>query len=510
MYRRACAIDPKNAMAHGNLGKALHDLGRFGEAIGEYRTAICLRPDDATVNLNLGAALLHQHDWAGAAEVTRHAITQKPGIAMAHANLGTALLNSGRHQEALAACRQAMALGPRGVAIHTSLGGAMLELGALPEAVALCRQAIALDPTVADAWYNLSHTLKAMNQLEDAELAAHQAVALRPDSAGYHFHLAHVLLLRGDLAAGWAEYDWRWKLPDFAWMTRVHGAFAKPQWTGDDIRGKTILIYTEQGLGDIILFARYLPLLAHMARRVIVAVHPPVRRLLETIEDIEIVSIWDVPLPGFDVHCPLATLPRVFSTTLDSLPAAVPYLLADPASRSRWNKKTGGAALRVGIVWAGNPATKRDHFRSPGAASVMPLFAIPGVDFIVLQVGAGREGLDAGHLPPHVLDLGAEVEDLADTAAIMCELDLMISSCTAPLHLAGALGVPTWAMIPFAPYFPWLLERNDSPWYPNTRLYRQEQPGQDWSGVVRRIAGDLSALALARAHGTPPPCDPAE
>lgn len=186
-------------------------------------------------------------------------------------------------------------------------------------------------------------------------------------------------------------------------------------------------------------------------------------------------------------------MPRAFATQLDSIPADIPYLRPDVEDRARWNQRIGGDRMRVGIVWAGNPATKRDHFRSPGLASVAPLFSLPGIDFVALQVGAR----DPAPLPPNVLDLGPEVTDLADTAAIMSGLDLMISSCTAPLHLAGALGVPTWAMIPFAPYFPWLLDRTDTPWYPNMRLYRQDKPGHDWSAVVERIAADLAVRARA-------------
>jgi FkbM family methyltransferase len=500
LYRQAIAIDPANIMAQGNLGKALQDMGRVDEAIAAYRAVIACQPDDALAHANLGAALLERQAWDESAMVTRRAITLHPNNAMAHANLGTVLLKLGRHEEALAACRQAIALRPQGVAIHASLGGAMLELGALREAVALCQHAITLDPDLPDAYFNLSHALKAMNDLGEAEHAARQAIALRPDAAEYHFHLAHILLLRGDMAAGWPEYDWRWKLPDFAWIGQGHGIFSRPPWTGEDIRDKTILIYTEQGLGDIILFARYLSLIVREAGRVIVAVHPPLLRLLKAIDGITTVSIRGVPLPDFDVHCPLMSLPRAFATRLDNIPATIPYLRISRTERMQWagrinSGRPGGDALRVGIVWAGNPATKRDHFRSPGLSGVASLFSVPGIDFVVMQMGAGREDCLAHPLPPHVLDLGEEIQDLTDTAAIMSGLDLMISSCTAPLHLAGALGVRTWAMIPYAPYFPWLLGSTDTPWYPSMRLYRQEQPGRDWSDVVGRIAVDLSALA---------------
>jgi len=493
-YRRAITISPENTMALGNLGKALQDLGRIDEAIAAYRVAIAHQPDNAIVQVNLGAALLAQQAWVESITATRRAIDLCPDNAMAYANLGTALMHLEQRDQALAACRQAIALHPRDVSINASLGGAMLELGALPEAIALCRQAITLDPGQANAHFNLSHALKAMNHLPEAALAARQAIALRPDTPEYHFHLAHILLLLGELDEGWVEYDWRWKLQDFAWISELHGEFRRPPWAGEDICSKTILIYTEQGLGDVILFTRYLPLIVRRAGRVIVAVQPRMRGLLEKIQGITVVSIREIPLPDFDMHCPLLTLPRIFETRLDTIPAEVPYLTANAVERSRWERRIGGDAFRVGIVWAGNPATKRDHFRSPGLANVMPLFAVPGVEFVVLQVGPGRDDLGTIPLPPHVMDLGEEIADLTDTAAIMTGLDLVISSCTAPLHLAGALGVRTWAMLPFVPYFPWLLERTDTPWYPTMTLYRQEQPGRDWSCVVSRIAADLAVL----------------
>ncbi len=498
LLRRAIALDPRNAMAHGNLGKALHDLGRFDEAVVMYQAAIALRPDNAVVHINYGAALLEIQDWHGSIETTRQALALQPGSAMAHANLGTALLHVGRHDEALAACRQAMALQPQEAAILASLGGAMLELGEASDAIALCQNALARNPAMVSAHFNLSHAFKSINQLDAAASAVREAIALCPESAEFHFHLAHILLLQGALEPGLDEYEWRWKMLDFRPLDHLRQSFLKPQWQGEDITGKTILVHTEQGLGDIIQFARYLPLLARRAKQVIVATLPPTQRLLQHIEGISVVSILESPLPAFDVYCALLSLPKAFATCLDTIPAEVPYLMADPDMKLRYDRRFSKSRLRVGIVWAGNPATQRDRFRSPGLASVMPLFSIPGIEFVVLQVGPGRQDIADHPLPPHVLDVGAELGDLTDTAAIISSLDLVISSCTAPLHLAGALAVPCWAMIPFAPHFPWLLARTDTLWYPNTKLYRQEQPGKDWTGVIHRIAGDLAELSTSK------------
>jgi predicted O-linked N-acetylglucosamine transferase (SPINDLY family) len=503
-YRRALAIQPDHAMALGNLGKALHDLKRLEEAVAAYQAALALQPDNAEVLLNLGAALLERRIWAEAVAMTRRAIALRPGAAIAYANLGVGLLGLGDHAASLAACRQAIAIGTQGAAMACTLGGTLLELGEAAQARDLCESAIAADPAFADAHFNLSHSLKSLNQLPAAEAAAAAAIARRPTSAVYHFHLAHILLLQGKMERGWAEYEWRWGLPDFAETAAMRRSFPVPQWAGEEIVDKTILVYTEQGLGDIIQFARYLPLLVHRARRVMLAANRATRRILGTIPGLTIISEASIPEQRFDVHCPLLSLPGAFGTRLDSIPATVPYLQADPAAQARWGARIGGAGLRVGIVWAGNPATMRDRFRSPRLHSVAPLFALPSITFVALQMGPGRADCAAMPLPAQVIDLGEEIGDLTDTAAIMAGLDLVISSCTAPLHLAGALGVPSWGMIPFAPHFPWLLERTDSLWYPSMRLYRQSRPGEDWSDVVGLIATDLRRMAATGARRSAP------
>ncbi len=498
-YRRAIAMSPDNAMAYGNLGKVLQDLGRMEEAFAAYHQARALRPRNVEVLINLGAALLDQHQWGEAVRITSEAIALRPDSAMAHVNLAVGLLGLGETEPALAACRAAVALEPEGAAIACTLGGALLELGEPAEAAVFCRRAVALDPGSANASFNFSHACKALNQLEAAEEAAEAACAINPSSATYHFHLAHTLLLQGDMARGWEEYEWRWALPDFAELAALRRGFSQPQWAGEDIRDKTILIYTEQGLGDIVQFARYLPLVAERARHVILAANPPTRRLLARIPGLTVIAPEAISGQSFDLYCPLLSLPRAFGTRIDTIPADTPYLHAEPAEVARWAARIGGAGPRVGIVWAGNPATKRDRLRSPRLRSVAPLFDVPGITFVVLQMGEGRRDLTEMPLPAYVVDLGEEITDLTDTAAIMGSLDLVISSCTAPLHLAGAMGRPTWAMIPFAPHFPWLLDREDTAWYPGMHLYRQSAPGLDWSSVIGRIATDLREVRIERA-----------
>jgi hypothetical protein len=342
------------------------------------------------------------------------------------------------------------------------------------------------------AHFNLATALKCLCRLDEAAAAFRQAIALDPSLVEAHFSLSQTLLLQGDLPAGYAEYEWRWQLKEYGWLKNIHGPFAQPRWNGEPLDGRTILVYAEQGLGDAIQYVRYLPRVAAAGGRVILAVHPPLRRLFAEMADVTLVSLDTLPLPPFDVHCPLLSLPKVFGTTLQSIESGVPYLLADPDAIARWRARIGGDRPRVGVVWAGNPTQTGDRFRSPRLASVLPLFGVQAITFVALQVGPGRQDLASHALPANVLDLGPEISDLADTAAIMAGLDLVITSCTAPLHLAGALGVPTWAMIPASPHFAWLLGRSDSAWYPTLRLYRQEKFGTDWSGVVARIAHDLA------------------
>jgi tetratricopeptide (TPR) repeat protein len=495
LYRAIIAIHPAPADASYNLGLLLQTDRRYPDAADAYRHAIALRPDYVEALSNLGTVLQELGRLDEAVEIYRQAIAHQPAFAMAYTNLGTALKEQGKFIDAIAAYKQSLILCPNSDSVLANLGGVFLELQRYADAEAACRKAIALNPVTAIAHYNLGATCKAQNKLADAAAAFRAAVVANTEFTEAHFGLAQVLLLHGDFLEGWEEYEWRWKLAEYDWVKKLPETQHKPRWQGQPLDGKTILIYAEQGLGDTIQFARFIPKVVARGGRVVFAVHPPLVELLSCIDDVTIVPLTQSPLPAFDVHCPLLSLPRLFGTTLETIPVQHPYLHAEPTEVDRWSTRIGGENLRVGIIWAGNAAQRGDRLRSPHLTAMAPLFKQQGVDFVALQLGEGRLEICATPLPTNVLDLGDEIADFADTAAIMSGLDLVITSCTAPLHLAGALGIPTWAVIPFAPHFCWLLDREDSPWYPTLRLYRQDDPVLGWSPVVDRVASDLARLA---------------
>jgi len=506
LYRAILILDPRNAEASYNLGIVLQMRGNTTDAAVAYRHAIALRPDFAGAFSNLGTALQDAGQLNEAIAAYRRAIVLQPDFAMAHMNLGVALKEQGKFDEAVLSYRRAIAVQPNYDQAYANLGAAHLEMNQPELAVEACCQAVAINPGMAVGHCNLGAAFKALNRLDEAERAYREAITARPDFPEAHFCLAQILLSRGKYEAGWVEYEWRWKLKEYEWLEKLHGKFAQPAWAGEPLAGKTILVYAEQGLGDTIQFSRYLHLLRREGATVILAVQPPLIKLLQGLDGITVVPLDRKPLPPFDVHCALLTLPARCGTTVDTIPDEIPYLGADPRETRHWRDRIHGSALRVGLVWAGNPSQRGDRMRSPRLVAMAPLFEVPDVQFVGLQLGAGRQDLTAHPPPTNFLDLGRDITNFADTAAIMAGLDLVISSCTAPLHLAGAMGVPVWGVIPFAPHFVWQLKSLNNPWYPTLRLYRQEKAGRDWKTTMDRVATDLGALAeqhrAARAPST--------
>lgn len=494
LYRAVIALKPSHAEAHYNVGLIYHAQNRLADAVVAFREAIYAKSDYTDAYANLGTVLKAQGMKENALIFYRQALMMGPQNPQVHSNIGVLLNEMGQSQEAETYFKKAMVCDPAYEWSYFNFAPCLLDLEAQDESLKSCRRAIALSPKSALGWYNLGASYKTLNRLDDSIDSFRQAIALKADFAEAHFALGQMLLTRGDFLEGWKEYDWRWKLAEYGWMNNIHGEFKAPRWAGEPLAGKTILIFAEQGLGDAIQYVRYIPRVQAMGGKIVLAVHPPLKPLFAQLSGVEIVSLDQVPLPSYDYQCPLLTLPGIFKTDEHSIPTNVPYLVADPAKVQHWRGRLGGGGLRVGVVWAGNPTQKGDRLRSPGLKAVSPIFSVPGVDFFALQMGPGRNDIEGNPLPPNVLDLGPEIGDFADTAGIMANLDLMISSCTAPLHLAGALGVRTWGMIPYAPHLLWQLERTDSPWYPTLRLYRQDRPGTDWSQTIGRMKADLAAL----------------
>jgi tetratricopeptide (TPR) repeat protein len=506
--QEALRLRPGSAEAHNNLGNALLRQRRPEEAAAHYREALRLRPDFAEAHSNLGVALADLGRLEEAAEHHREALRLNPNYPEAHNNLGNVLRDQWKLDEAIDCFRAAVRLRPDYAEAHNNLGMAARRGGKLEQAVACYRRALELRPDYAEARSNLGNALKDQGQLDEAAACFEAALRLRPDHAEAHWNRALLWLLRGDFARGWPEYEWRWTQPGF-----TPRPFPQPLWDGGPLAGRAVLLWAEQGLGDTLHFVRYAALAKARGGRVIVECQPALRRLLAGAAGVDQLVAQGEPLPPFDVQAPLLSLPGIFGTAADTIPANVPYLQAKPERVEHWRRELAGlGGLKVGIAWQGNPAFRGDRQRSVPLAHFAPLAAVEGVRLLGLQKGPGQEQLAglAGRFP--VLDLGPELDAAAgpfvDTAAVMKNLDLVISSDTAVPHLAGALGVPVWVALPSVPDWRWLLGREDCPWYPTMRLFRQARP-DDWGEVFARLAAELKALARGRAGealtGRPPP-----
>jgi Flp pilus assembly protein TadD len=492
LIRRAVAVRPNFPEAYSNLGNALNDQGQIDEAIVAYRRAVTLRSDFADAYNNLGVVLISKGQVDEAIVACRQAITLRPNFAEAYSNLGSALTVKGHFDEAIAACRQAIKLSPNSAENYGNLANALKVKGQLDEAIAAYRHTIALRPEFAVAYHNLGVALYDKGQLDEAIAVLRQSIVLSPNYAEAHMNLGMTLLLRCDFQSGWPEYDWRLKLDDSPGQTP---GFTQPLWDGSDLARRTILLHAEQGLGDAIQFIRYVPLVVQRGGRVVVQAPAESIRLLRQLPGVERWIASGEPLPPFDVHCPLLSLPRLFVTTAETIPPQKDSLLPDPELAQAWQDRLERqpAGFKVGLVWAGNPTHKNNHIRSIALSFLAPLATVSGVCFYSLQ--KGKAAKETANPPPRmrITDWTDELHDFADTAALVANLDLIISVDTSVAHLAGAMRKPVWLLLPFIPDWRWMLDRQDSPWYPTMRLFRQETRGS-WSAVVSRIAKELSGL----------------
>jgi tetratricopeptide (TPR) repeat protein len=491
---RAIALDPDQARAHFDRATLLVELGRPDAALAGFDAALALAPRFMEAHNDRGGALMALERPADALASFDAAIALSPDDAQPHSNRGAALNALERPEDAIVACETAMRLAPGHASARHNLGTALLKLDRPAEALARFDEAIALAPSLADAHTGRGLALYALRRPEAARASYDAALELRPDDAQAHFSRAAARLALGDLPGGFDDYRWRWRLPG----ARLRlPELPCPIWAGEDLAGKAILVHGEQGFGDALQFVRYVAPLAPGAGRVTLRVDPALARLFGSIPGVEVAATYDAA--SYDFHIPLMDLPLVVGTTLATIRGETPYLAADPADVAAWGARLAalGAGRRVGLVWAGksrahDPAAFAiDKRRSLRLAQLAPLGSVPGVRFYSLQ--KGDPAAEAAEPPPGLglVDLTGDIADFAATAALIQNLDLVISVDTSVAHLAGALGKPVWILSRFDGCWRWLNGREDSPWYPTARLFHQRTRG-DWSEVIARVVEELS------------------
>lgn len=488
LMSRLIERDPNSSNAHNNLGIALTRLERSSEAVRHFETALALDPKRPEANYNLGHALQSLGRRGEARACYERAIALRPDYAEAHNSLGV-LLAPDHPQEALASFQRAAEIRPGFADAYNNMGNVLQDLGRHDEALTNYRRTLAIKPDHVMAQNNVGMALRELNRHEEAVSCFEMAQAIKPDYVDAHVNESLVRLALGDYATGWKKYAWR----------RLTGSFSqgrknppRPLWLGQwDIAGKTILLHGEQGLGDTIQFCRYVPLVAQHGARIILAVQRPLAALMAGLPGVSVLRAQGEAIPPFDGYCPLPSLPLAFKTTLESIPANVPYLSAPVDRIERWRPifETIGRP-RIGLMWVGAGGTAHNRRRSMPLRVLAPLLDMPDFHFVALQKQIPED--DAALLQASRMTsfLGEQQADLADAAAMISMLDLVITIDTSIAHLAGAMGKPVWVLLPFSADWRWLRARNDNPWYPSARLFRQPATG-DWQSVVRQVERSL-------------------
>ncbi|MGD0141452.1 MAG: tetratricopeptide repeat-containing glycosyltransferase family protein [Tepidisphaeraceae bacterium] len=461
LISRAVAIRPNVADYHGNLGEYLRALGRMPESIASFERAVALDGSDPVIRNSFGVALAEARQLEAAIAQFRRAIELKGDYADPHSNLG-AVLNS---------------------------------MDRLDEAMAEIQTAIAMNPQLPGAYNNLGNVLFGRGEFARVISVLSNVLSSNPDDAKIHANLALAYLVTGDFERGWCEYEWRLRVPAIVGTRQI----PQPRWDGGDLQGKTILLHAEQGFGDMIQFARFIPRVAGRGGRVILECPVETMRLFRDFPGVSQLAERDKPLPDFDVQCPLMSLAGLFGVTEQTIPREVPYLKADPELARQWAGRfdSAGDRLRVGLAWAGRPEHAKDRNRSMKLEQFAPLASVQNAAFYSLQMG--QAAAQAAHPPSglNLTDWTKDVRDFADTAAMVAHLDLLVTVDTSVAHLAGAMGKPVWLLLPHIPDWRWMLDRSDSPWYPTMRLFRQTTRG-DWADVLRRV---VEAFQMVRRSG---------
>jgi len=482
-------LNPADTTLYNNLGVLLKGNGRLEEAIEYFRKAIHSNPDFLDAHYNLGNALHMKGNLEEAITCYRNVLHLKPGDYEAWNNLGNVLKEKECFDEATASYQEALQINPNFTLAYSNLGTVFQDQGEFEKAKQAYQKALEIDPRFLSAYNNMGVAMREQGYLDVAIAYFQKAVDINPADSEAHWNMAITSLLAGKLAEGWREYEWRFKRKNVIVVERM---FSQPRWNGSDIQGRVIVLYAEQGLGDTLHFIRYAPLVAGKGATVIVECQKELVPLVRSVQGVADVFEKGAELPAFDVWCPLLSLPLLFATTSESIPANVPYLQVQKEMKETWRQRVLGdpPGFRVGLVWAGNPKYRHDRIRSCPFELFRKLGEIEGVLLYSLQKGgaAGQAKLPEGKTD--LIDYMEEVRNFADTAALIENLDLVISVDTAVLHVAGAIGKRAWALLPYAPDWRWLLNRKYSPWYPMMRLFRQPKYG-DWESVLNEVSCEL-------------------
>jgi tetratricopeptide (TPR) repeat protein len=490
LYARVLKAQRDNFDALRLLGMLNHQRGKPGEAYRLISAALKVEPrsPDALSNLALVLQTLKRNDEALAA--LDKALTLAPGHIDALNLRGNMRAAIGDPDAALKDYDAALVAAPGHPLVLYNRGNALRALGRDADAIAAYDSALAAAPNHAGAWTNRGMALAALNRHVDAVSSYSRALTLNPDNADVHFNAGLSLLTLGDYRQGFAEYEWRWKRAGYP----PRGDLKKPLWLGETLlSGKTILIHAEQGFGDTIMLARYAALLARSGARVVMQVQPELKGLLAGLDGAAAIVGHGEPLPPFDLHCPLTSLPFACKTEIAGVPVDIPYLRATDAQLEKWRPRLAGPLPRVALAWSGRATHANDRNRSLSLAQLEPLFEAEDVRFVSVQHEPRAADAERLAREPRIINLGAELADFTDTAAVLTLCELVICVDSAVAHLAGALGRPGFVLLPFQPDWRWTQDRAQSPWYPELRLFRQSAPG-DWTGVLARVREELALL----------------
>lgn len=501
-YRTALGLSPRNALAHCSLGNILNELRRHEEARSSYLTAIRLNPNLVEASYNLGNLMREQGEYDEALRWYREALSRNPAFATAHHNLGTTFLEMGNLESAREAADRAMglygaavasydraiALNPGYAEAYSNRGVALRAMGRFQEALASCDRALSLSPDYAGAYNNRGIVLQDMHAYDDALASYDKAVELSPEYGDAWYNKALLHLLLGNFEEGWRLHEWRWRTRQLKSAARD---FTAPLWLGErSPAGKIVLLHAEQGLGDAIQFARYAPMVAALGATVIVEAQPSLIHLLESLDGVSSLVDAGDPLPRFDMHCPFMSLPLAFQTTLADVPVGVPYLVVPEDRRNEWKQRLGAPSRpRIGLAWSGNPKHRNDRHRSIALRDLESLLQFDA-DYHAVQKEIRDEDRAVMARLTNLRNHEDGLCDFGDAAALVDEMDLIITVDTSAAHLAGALAKEVWILLPHTPDYRWLTNRSDCPWYPTARLFRQRHYG-DWKTVISDVRSHL-------------------